>query len=824
MPAYTEESIKTVVGLEHIRFRKSQYGFTPFGKEGILLMCKEILDNALDEAGVDLRKKHEINILFLKKGSTFQMLVSDTGRGIPLGTLTKVFTKENTSGKWLDAYESSAGTNGVGAKGVVALSTFFVALTQREEGMASLIVQDAKVKHEKIDRSVHAETSGTTVLFEPDIRHMPSASTFFTPGGGYSDFVELVQFASIELPNTTFTLHVLEGHIDNEILKIKEPDVLREMLVDTQKHLDRFANVRREELQCASYVEFLLGVQHPEHLISWDSGVIERTRLKVPITVQGGLNTKTHALLGYRIQFITTNADYLQSGPKWLSSINLIRMRTKTASQITVPYACIKAKLLSFVDKKYLDYFNTTYVLPIHLISLATFQHATFQHQDKCNFKDDDFAAGLTADLNEQLNAIDDKRWKMLYEIILPDLDAKWGKKYRKDLKLHSTDRNLAFKLNKARCYYECRNTGEGTELLICEGVSSGDLVKQHRDENTQAVFELTGKLLNAFSKGDGTLEVLRKNKVISDLIQVLGTSPEDADLSQLRFEKIGILTDSDPDGSHITALILGCLYHINPKLFSEQRVFILNPPLFIVNIKKANKPIFVRDKHALEHFKSIYYESQITIRPVLNLVPLKEVHDEDFHAVVTMIRHVASRIIEVAVNRGISSDLIEMLTHCCEDIERKNSKAICKKLGYDECIFDDRMGTMMLYRDRVETVIIIRGLLPILQTQLVPIFKKFHVFDVYYEISSLHDKTVQNVGMNITGMNNMFELLDEGYRMSRMKGIGEMSEDALKETCLNRKTRSCTYVEDDNNFDEIRKLMGIDSEARKELVIEQVQ
>ena len=822
MSTYNEDSISHLSGLKHIQFRKSQYGFTPFGKDGILLMCKEILDNAIDEAGLDLKKQHEITIHFLKLKNTFQMILSDTGRGIPLNMLTKVLTLENTSGKWKDAYESSAGTNGVGAKGVAALSSYFAAVTYREEGMAHLTMQNASIVRQKVDPSKGVGKTGTTIFFEPDPSHMPNAATFFDTNGGYTDFLELVEFASVSLPNTKFKIHTNTGHIDQEFIHISCPYKLYKVLHETGAHITKFGK-DGNVIEGQSYLGFMLGVKEPESLINWNSGVIERNKVKVPVTVQSGLNCKQYALMGYRVQFITTTSDYLQ-GVKFLSSINLIKMKSKSASQLTVLIDCIKTKLLGLVDKKYQEYFQDTYQLPIHLMVLATFQHATYQNQDKSNFVDDDFAKGFYTDLMEQLGNIPNEQWMVLYQIILPDLETKWNRKHRRDLKLNSDSKNLAFGLNKPNCYFECRDTGPGTELIICEGVSSGDWVKQHRDEKTQAVFELTGKILNSFSKGDGSIHVLQQNKVISDMIQVLNTSPEDNDLSSLRFEKIGILADSDPDGCHITALVLGCLYHINPQLFVEKRVFILNPPLFIINLKGTSEPIFIRDRTALNRFRSSYYSTMIDMVPVQNLKRLKPVVGEEFHAVVTMIRHVAGRITETAINRGLDSGLLEMLVHCSNDIIDKNSSAICKKTGYDQCVFDTTRGTMILYKDGLETVVLLQGLVETINRELVKIFKTFRVFDVYYEITSKVNSSIVNVPQNIIGMNNVFEQLDTGFKMRRMKGIGEMDASHLIKTCLDRETRSCTYVSDDSQLDKIKELMGIDSLARKELVLEQME
>jgi DNA gyrase/topoisomerase IV subunit B len=132
-----------------------------------------------------------------------------------------------------------------------------------------------------------------------------------------------------------------------------------------------------------------------------------------------------------------------------------------------------------------------------------------------------------------------------LYERIRDDIKEKYDRKNKLDLNILKSDKNLAFELNNIGCYFECKSSDKSmTELIICEGVSSGDYVEQLRNSEYQAVFELKGKPINALQTD---FKEAMTNKIYSDLLRVLGTSPRDTELNDLRFGKIILLADPDP-------------------------------------------------------------------------------------------------------------------------------------------------------------------------------------------------------------------------------------------------------------------------------------
>lgn len=122
---YTEDNIRTLEGVTHIRMRPGMYiGRLGDGRsqdDGIYVLLKEIVDNAIDEFAMGFGKQIQIGI-----SEDGHVSVRDFGRGIPLGSVVKAMSILNTGGKFDDkAFKKSVGLNGVGSKAVNALSEEF---------------------------------------------------------------------------------------------------------------------------------------------------------------------------------------------------------------------------------------------------------------------------------------------------------------------------------------------------------------------------------------------------------------------------------------------------------------------------------------------------------------------------------------------------------------------------------------------------------------------------------------------------------------------------------------------------------------------------
>ena len=101
----------------------------------------------------------------------------------------------------------------------------------------------------------------------------------------------------------------------------------------------------------------------------------------------------------------------------------------------------------------------------------------------------------------------------------------------------------------------------------------------------------LRGKILNTWEVE--TSEVLGSQEV-HDISVALGVEPGSRDLDGLRYGKICILADADPDGLHIATLLSALfLRHFRP-LVEDGRVYVAMPPLY--RIDQGKDVYYVQD------------------------------------------------------------------------------------------------------------------------------------------------------------------------------------------------------------------------------------
>ncbi len=164
---YDESTVLSLDALAHIRLRPGMYigrlGDGSHPDDGIYVMIKEVIDNAVDEFIMGCGKKIEINL----DSKTSTVTVRDWGRGIPLGKVIECVSQINTGAKYNDdVFQFSVGLNGVGTKAVNALSSHFTVKSFRDEEFVSADFEKGVLKGKKKGKT--SEPNGTFVSFTPD--------------------------------------------------------------------------------------------------------------------------------------------------------------------------------------------------------------------------------------------------------------------------------------------------------------------------------------------------------------------------------------------------------------------------------------------------------------------------------------------------------------------------------------------------------------------------------------------------------------------------------------------------------------------------------
>ena len=164
--SYNEDSIRSLDWKEHIRLRPGMYigkmgnGSSP--DDGIYILIKEVIDNAIDEFVMGHGKTIKISVKDKK------VTIRDYGRGIPLGKLIDCVSKINTGAKYDSrVFKKSVGLNGVGTKAVNALSSNFSIKSCRDGKSKEAIFEYGNLLNESIVEETSSR-KGTKVVFIPD--------------------------------------------------------------------------------------------------------------------------------------------------------------------------------------------------------------------------------------------------------------------------------------------------------------------------------------------------------------------------------------------------------------------------------------------------------------------------------------------------------------------------------------------------------------------------------------------------------------------------------------------------------------------------------
>ena len=159
--------------IEEIRSSISMY-VSPLGTEGGLHLCKEILNNAIDEAMNPESTINSKKIYLTFDESTRQFTVMDEGRGIPLDFLMDTVTKKHMGTKTIgkaNRNKDLAGMNGVGMTVIAALSDYMAVTSHRGLKCKTIEFHDGVMTEGPV-KKLKKEEYGLTVISIPSEKYL----------------------------------------------------------------------------------------------------------------------------------------------------------------------------------------------------------------------------------------------------------------------------------------------------------------------------------------------------------------------------------------------------------------------------------------------------------------------------------------------------------------------------------------------------------------------------------------------------------------------------------------------------------------------------
>ena len=574
---YDASAIQVLEGLEAVRKRPGMYiGST--GERGLHHLIWEIVDNSVDEALAGYCDTIKVTL-----NADNSVSVADNGRGIPTDTApgqelpaaTLALTVLHAGGKFGGGgYKVSGGLHGVGSSVVNALSTT-LKLEIKNRGHLWEQEFDLGVPRYPL-RQVRpledGEKTGTTVTW--------SASP---------DIFETTDY-SLETISTRFR----ERAFLNKGLRIELRDN-RPQAEEIAAAVDESLDAETEESSADAIHASGSGL---EQVFYYERGLVDyvdhlnkrRTPLSPIISFEAETGPEAGNAMSLELAMQWQASSYNESVHTFANLINTPEGGTHEEG--------FRAALTSLVNrwgeewgliKKKEDRLTGDDIREglTAIISLKI-SEPQFEGQTKAKLGNTEAKGFTQSVVNDQLGAWLEQNPAEGKEIIRKAQAAATARiAARKARDLARTRKGVLGGGGLPGKLRDCSSRNpEECEVFIVEGDSAGGSAVMGRENRTQAILPIRGKILNVEK---ARIDKVLANQEVQAIISALGTGVHDEfDIAKLRYHKIVLMADADVDGHHINTLLLTLLFRFMKPLIEAGHVYLAQPPLYRI---KWNKP-----------------------------------------------------------------------------------------------------------------------------------------------------------------------------------------------------------------------------------------
>ncbi|MDY0343910.1 MAG: DNA topoisomerase IV subunit B [Lentimicrobium sp.] len=519
---YSDDTVVTLDWKEHIRLRPGMYigklGDGSSQDDGIYVLIKEIVDNGIDEFVMGNGRTIEVAIKDQK------VSIRDYGRGMPLGKVIDCVSKINTGAKYdSKVFKKAVGLNGVGAKAVNALSSFFCAQSIREG--KTKVVEFCRgtltLEHPEEPSNLR---SGTLITFIPD-------EDIFGHYHFLSEYIEQMLWNYVFLNNgLTIWFNGIRMQAKNGLLDLLARNI------NGNSTAYPIIQIKEDDFECAfTHSER----QYGEEYYSFVNG---------QHTTQGG----THQA-AFREVLVKTVREFFKKD----FDPNDIKQSLVAAISLKVQEPVFESQTKTKLGSMHMEPDGQTvrnYISDILKRQLDNYLHMNSE-----------VAEAMLRKITQS-----EKERKEFANI------KKLARESVKKVSLHNK------KLRDCRIHYNSSDSRRlNTTLFITEGDSASGSITKSRDVNTQAVFSLKGKPLNSYGLSKRVVYENAEFNLLQSAINM-----EDG-VENLRYNNIVLATDADVDGMHIRLLLLTFFLQFYPDVVKAGHLYILQTPLFRVRNKK---------------------------------------------------------------------------------------------------------------------------------------------------------------------------------------------------------------------------------------------